>query len=38
MDALFALFIIVAGLVGLDFAAVTWGTDTRESIGDDHVR
>ncbi len=25
MDALFALFIVVAGLVGLDLAAVTWG-------------
>lgn len=38
MDALFALFIFVASLVGLDLAAVTWGTDSRESIGDDHVR
>jgi hypothetical protein len=38
MDALFALFIVVAGLVGLDLAAVTWGTDSRESIGDDHLR
>ena len=38
MDALVALFIIVVSLVGLDLAAVTWGADSRESIGDDHVR
>ena len=38
MDALFALFIIVASLVGLDLATVAWGADSREAIGDDHVR
>ena len=38
MDALVALFIIVVSLVGLDLAAVSWGVDSRESIGDDHVR
>jgi len=38
MDALFALFIIVASLVGLDLAGVAWGADSREPIGDDHVR
>lgn len=38
MDALFALFIVVAGLVGLDLAAVNWGTDSRDSMADDHVR
>ena len=38
MDALVALFIIVVSLVGRDLAAVSWGTDSRESIGDDHVR
>lgn len=38
MDALFTLFIFVISLIGLDLAAVAWGTDSRESIGDDHVR
>ncbi len=38
MDALIALFIIVASLVGLDLATVAWGTDSREPMGDDHVR
>jgi nitrogen fixation-related uncharacterized protein len=38
MDALIALVVIVMALVGLDLAAVTWGVDSRESIGDDHAR
>jgi len=38
MDALIALVVIVVALVGLDLAAVTWGVDSRESIGDDHAR
>ena len=38
MDALFALVVILVALVGLDLAAVTWGVDSRESIGDDHAR
>jgi hypothetical protein len=38
MDALIALVVIVTALVGLDLAAVTWGVDSRESIGDDHAR
>ena len=38
METLFALFIIVVSLVGLDLASVAWGTDSREPIGDDHVR
>ena len=38
MEALLTVFILVVSLVGLDLAAVTWGADSRESIGDDHVR
>jgi nitrogen fixation-related uncharacterized protein len=38
MDVLSALLVVVIGLVGLDLAAITWGVDSRESIGDDHVR
>ncbi len=38
MDALIALTAIIIGLVGLDLAAVHWGVDSRESIGDDRVR
>jgi hypothetical protein len=38
MDALIALTAIIIGLVGLDLAAVHWGVDSRESIGDDRAR
>lgn len=38
MDALVALFVIVVSLVGLDLAALAWGVDSGESIGDDRAR
>jgi hypothetical protein len=38
VDVLSALLVIVISLVGLDLAAVSWGVDSRDSIGDDHVR
>ena len=38
MDALITLAAILIGLVGLDLAAVHWGADSRESIGDDRTR
>lgn len=38
MDALIALVAIVIGLVGLDVAALRWGVDSRDQIGDDHAR
>ncbi len=38
MDALLILFVIVAGLVGLDVAALGAGADSRDPIGDDHAR
>ena len=38
MEFAFALIAAIVALVGLDLAAVTWGVDSRESIGDDHAR
>jgi hypothetical protein len=42
MDALVALVVIVgaavAGLVAFDLAALRWGVDSREPIGDDWRR
>ena len=38
MDALITLVAILVGLVGLDLAALRWGVDSRDSIGDAHVR
>lgn len=38
MDALIALVAIVAGLLGLDAAALLWGADSRASMTDDHAR
>lgn len=38
MDALLALVVAVVALVGLDLAAVRWGTDSRPGMVDDHQR
>jgi hypothetical protein len=38
VDIIAVLFIVVAGLLGLDFAALAWGADSRPTIGDDHRR
>lgn len=38
MDALLTVFIFIVSLVGLDLAAVAWGADSREPMGDDHAR
>ena len=38
MDVLPALVVIVFGLLALDVAAISWGVDSRDSIGDDHAR
>ena len=38
MEALIALVAAVVALVTLDFAAINWGADSREPIGDDHAR
>lgn len=38
MEALLVLAMIVAVLVGFGLAAVTWGVDSRDLVGDDHAR
>ena len=38
MEALIAILTALVALVGLDVAAVTWGSDSRDPIGDDHAR
>jgi hypothetical protein len=38
MDAIFALFVIITALVGLDIAAAGWGADSRPGMADDHRR
>ncbi len=38
MEPLFVLVIVVAAFVGFDLAAVGWGADSREAVGDDHAR
>ena len=38
MEAIFALIVAVVALLGLDVAAITFGTDSRPSLADDHGR
>jgi hypothetical protein len=38
MEAIVMFAIVIVGLMGLDVAALNWGTDSRESLPDDHVR
>ena len=38
MEALLLLTMIVAVLIGLGLAAVTWGVDSRDLVPDDHAR
>jgi hypothetical protein len=38
MDLLFAVTLAVAALVTFDLAAVGWGVDSRDTVGDDHAR
>ena len=38
MDILTTVFAIVIALIGIDVFAVHLGADSRDSIGDDHVR
>jgi hypothetical protein len=37
MDALILIITAIAALVGFDWLALRFGTDSRDSIGDDHV-
>jgi hypothetical protein len=38
MEFIVMIAILIAGLIGLDAAALTWGADSRGSLPDDHVR
>jgi hypothetical protein len=38
MEALFALVAALVSLLGLNFAAMRWGTDSRPGMVDDHQR
>ncbi len=38
MEGLAVLILIVAGLAILDLSAMSWGTDSRDRIGDDRSR
>ena len=38
MEAIFALIVVVVGLLGLDAAAIRFGTDSRPTLADDHGR
>jgi nitrogen fixation-related uncharacterized protein len=38
MEALFALVVVLAALIGLALAAVEWGVDSRPGMVDDHQR
>jgi nitrogen fixation-related uncharacterized protein len=38
MDALTAMIALVIALVGLDVAALWFGTDSRDRMPDDHAR
>ena len=38
MEALTLIFVFIISLVGLDLAAVAWGTDSRDVMGDEAAR
>jgi hypothetical protein len=38
MDTLTMILVVVVSLVGLDLAAIAFGADSREPVGDDHAR
>lgn len=38
MEVLTLVAVLVAALVGFDLAALAWGVDSREAVGDDHAR
>lgn len=38
MEAIIMFMILIVGLMGLDVAALNWGSDTRDSLPDDHAR
>ena len=38
MEPIFALIAIVGAFLALDVAALTWGADSRDELGDSHRR
>jgi hypothetical protein len=38
MEMLFVWIVVIATLVALDAGALRWGTDSRDSLPDDHRR
>ncbi len=38
MDGPLVLILALAGLLAFDLAALRWGSDSREALGDDHRR
>ena len=38
MEPIFAVIAILAALLALDVAALTWGADSRDELGDSHSR
>jgi len=38
MEFIVVLAILIVALMGLDFAALNWGADSRGTLPDDHAR
>ena len=38
MEFIIMFAILIAGLMGLDVAALNWGADSRDALPDDHLR
>jgi hypothetical protein len=38
MEFIIMFAILIAGLMGLDVAALNWGADSRDGMPDDHIR
>ena len=38
MEIIVMIMILIVGLMGLDVSALNWGSDSRDSLPDDHAR
>jgi len=38
MEIIVMILILIVGLMGLDVAALNWGSDSRDMLPDDHAR
>ena len=38
MEVIVIFIVLIVGLMGLDVAALNWGSDSRGSLPDDHAR